>query len=830
MRRLRSGWRGSAGIIASVALSALLLGLYVRGGPGFALGFVALVPWLLALNATRTAAGAARSGWCMAMAFVVAAFAWFAFAVASFTGLAKPAALLLLVAIAPLFQPQVIVFALVRHAVGRHHGPVVRALAGASAWVAAEWLLPKLLGDTLGHGVYPSRVLRQVADVGGAAGITFLLILVNECVAFAIERRRDAARAFAPPLAAAACVLALMAGYGAVRLSTLAATPAAAEKPLRVGMVQSNIVDYERLRREMGAYEVVRHVLDTHYAMSREAVDTHRVDALLWSETVYPTTYGHPKSEDGAALDREVQDFVTAAGVPLVMGTYDLDAAGEYNAAAFLEPVPTQLHFYRKTNLFLFTEYIPRWLDGPTIRGWLPWAGAWRPGDGARVYPLRLADGREIPVLPMICLDDVDTGLAIDGARLGAQAILGMSNDSWFTEHRMGANLHLTVAAFRSIETRLPQLRVTSNGMSAVIDANGDVVAATAMGEQKLLIGEVPLRQPVSTLMLAWGDWVGRAGAVVLLLLAMSAAVKTWQRRTTRGAQAPSASASIQQQFRADAAVLSPLWRAAAGVLRVFARGSLLWMGVAALLQHSSQTNSLSQIQMFAGLFLAPEFAAWCIERAFAATARIVDGALVLEQRERRIEIDAKEISTVECWALPMPSTGVWLTLESGRRWSNGIALRDPAALVDALIRAGARPALAESLTGRVAAYAQARASVARRWIDHPALKFVLFPLIPALPAFRLHQHIAYGGTFGEYHTFGLQAYLTAFGIWWASWAIGLMLFAAALRTAIEAGTMLTVALRRGPAAGIRQWLEFLGRLLFYVGVPAAFLIRFLPW
>ena len=109
-------------------------------------------------------------------------------------------------------------------------------------------------------------------------------------------------------------------------------------------------------------------------------------------------------------------------------------------------------------------------------------------------------------------------------------------------------------------------------------------------------------------------------------------------------------------------------------------------------------------------------------------------------------------------------------------------------------------------------------------------MKFVLFPLIPALPAFRLHQYIAYGGTFGEYHTFGLQAYLTAFGIWWASWAIGLLLFAAALRVVIEAGTMLAVALRRGHEVEIRTWLEFLGRLLFYVGVPAAFLIRFVPW
>jgi apolipoprotein N-acyltransferase len=788
------------------------------------------VPWLLALNASRTTLSVVRSGWIMSIAAVAAMFAWFAFAVAAFTGLSKPAGLLLLLAVAPLFQPQLLVFALVRHLAGRHHGAVVRALAGASAWVAAEWLLPKLLGDTLGHGLYPARTLRQIADLGGAAGITFVLILINECVATAIERRRDGVRAWAPPVIAAACTLALMAGYGQVRLSALAKTAAVSDKPLRVGMVQSNIVDYERLRREMGAYAVVRHVLDTHYAMSREAIDRHRVDALLWSETVYPTTFGHPKSEDGAALDRELQDFVASAGVPLVMGTYDLDEAGEYNAAAFLEPVPSQSrsNVYRKTNLFLFTEYLPDWLERPTVRGWLPWAGTWRRGDGARVFPLRLADGREIPVLPMICLDDVDTDLAIDGARLGAQAILGMSNDSWFTEHPIGANLHLTVAAFRSIETRLPQLRVTSNGMSAVIDVNGDAVAYTAMGEQQLLIGEVPLKQPASTLMMAWGDWVGRAGLAVLLLLAISAAVQAWKRRASTAAPAPSVATSAIAPFRADTVLLSPAWRALVGLLRVFARGSLLWMGAAALLQHDSQTNALSQIQMVAGLFLAPEIAAWCIERAFAATARIADGMLILEQRERRIEIQALQIAAVEPWTLPLPATGVWLRLDSGRRWSQGIALRDPVALIDALIGAGQRPALAQAKNGLAAIYAQARASVARRWIDRPLAKFVLFPLIPALPAFRLHQHIAYGGTFGEYHTYGLQAYLTAFAIWWASWAIGLSLFATALRAAIEAVALLAVALRRERAIDVRKTLEFVARLVFYLGIPAALLIRFL--
>jgi apolipoprotein N-acyltransferase len=788
------------------------------------------VPWLLTLDATRTAAGAARSGLVMSIAFVAAVFAWFGFAIAGYLGMPAATGLLALLAAAPLLQPQLLAFALVRHVAGRHHGAVVRALAGAAAWVATEWLVPRLFSDTLGHGLHPSYVLRQIADVGGAPGITVLLILINEAIAAAIARRREGARALLRPLAIAASIAVSMAGYGALRLSMLTAAPEVADTPLRVGMVQSNIVDYERLRREMGAYEVVRHVLDTHYAMSREAIDQHRVDALLWSETMYPTTYGHPKSEGGAELDREIQDFVSSAGVPLVFGTYDLDEVGEYNAAAFLEPARTApLGFYRKTDLFPLTEYVPRWLEGPTIRRWLPWAGTWQPGSGARVFPLRLSGGREIPALPMICLDDTDAGLAIDGARLGAQVILGMSNDSWFTEHTEGADLHRVVAAFRSIETRLPQLRVTSNGVSAVIDATGTIVATTAMGEQKLLIGEVSVRTPPATLMVAWGDWVGRAAFVLLLLQALFWASKTF-RRTRHGTSPPPASTGAHAASRVDVIVLAPAWRIAAGLLRVFAFGSLLWMGANALFG-GEQMNALAQIRMFSALFLAPLAAAWCIARAFAATAQVEGDAWVLQQRERRTEIPVKHIVAIEPWTLPLPSTGVWLRMDSGQRWSRGIALDDPAALVDALTRAGAHPALAGTLTGRVAAYARTRLAVARhRLLDHPVVKFVLFPLVPALPAFRLHQHIAYGGTFGEYQTYGLQAYLTALAIWWASWAIGLVIFAAVLRTVIEAGTWLSLVLRREDAIDIRRGLELLGRLLFYVGVPAWLLIRFWPW
>ena len=116
---------------------------------------------------------------------------------------------------------------------------------------------------------------------------------------------------------------------------------------------------------------------------------------------------------------------------------------------------------------------------------------------------------------------------------------------------------------------------------------------------------------------------------------------------------------------------------------------------------------------------------------------------------------------------------------------------------------------------------ARARAGAPRWRIDHPWFKFGLFPLLLALPAFRLHQHIAYGGTFGEYYSFGLQAWLLALLIWWASWSIGMTLFGAVLRVLVELGALSAQLVRPRNAASTRSLLQGAARVLYFIGAPA---------
>ena len=806
--------RGLAGVAASAALSCL----YVQGGSAWVLGFVMLVPWLRVQDAQASLPRALAGAWLMAVAFTAAAFWWFGLAIGDYTQVGGPVALAALLLLAPVFQPQFLAFALARHLAGLRHGPALRALAGAAAWVGAEWALPKVLGDTLGHGLYPSAVMRQLADAGGSAGLTVLLLLANEGVALAWARRADGWRQFGKPLALAALVPVAMASYGVFSLS---AQPAPDGDSLRVGMVQSNLVDYEQRRRTEGAHAVVREVLDTHFAMTYDAVERQHADAVLWSETVYPTTFGNPKSEAGAEFDAAILTIVNAARVPFVFGTYERDVRGEYNAAAFVLPQTGLLGFYRKTRLFPLTESVPAWLDGPTLRRWLPWTGSWLAGDGARVFPLRLRDGREVPVMAAICLDDVDTALAIDGARMGARAILTMSNDSWFTRYPLGARLHQSVAAFRSIETRLPQFRVTSNGTSAVIDAQGTVVAGAGMGERALVVGQLPVGEPPRTLMVRWGNWVGPVGLVFLAFLVLLAASPRWRQQPT-GPQAP---APMTPHRPMKASVLPGAARLLAGLLRGFARLSLLALGVAMLLDDTLRGNTLAQLRWFAGVFLLPEAVAACVLAAYSATVSVHGGALVLQRGRRRLDIALHELTAVTLWPIPAPGPGLSLQRKPEAGPPCHLATADPLALARALAAAGG-PSLPAQASSFLARYALAAGSVRRGRLAGPWMKFGLFPLLLALPAFHLHQNIAYGGGFGELYTFGAKAYGLTFVLWWATWTVGVVLSAAALRAVVEAGTVLTLAARPQRTADVRATLERIALALLYLGLPGWLLLH----
>lgn len=491
-----------------MAATAIALAAVARmAWPGPGLAFVALVPWLSVLDRGVSLRRSVATGWLLAVAMQALIFRWFGDGLADYAGAPRILGLIAILALAPLLQPQLVLFAWARGLLGRL--PVrwplpVMAIASASLYVGSEWAVPKLFGDSLGHGLYASLSMRQGAQIAGVPGLTFVLLIANE---FALAAARAFARpsgirdrllAVAPPAAVAIGLGVSLSAYGAVRLAQLErASGVGPSETVRIAIIQADISHYGRLREELGPYDAVRKILDTHFALSHEALARGPLDLIVWPETVYPTTFGTPKSEDGADLDREIAAFVMATGVPLIFGAFDAADAAEFNAAIVLEPDPetsgrVAFDAYHKARLFPLTERAPGFIEHTPLRALFHWVGNWQPGDGARAMDVDLPGGRRLRIAPLICYDAVDPALAMDAVRQGAELIVTLSNDSWFASGA-GPGLHSMIAAFRSIETRRPQVRSTTTGISAVMDVSGTQRASLGVHESGILVEDVPI-------------------------------------------------------------------------------------------------------------------------------------------------------------------------------------------------------------------------------------------------------------------------------------------------------------------------------------------------
>lgn len=272
--------------------------------------------------------------------------------------------------------------------------------------------------------------------------------------------------------------------------------------------------------------------------------------------------------------------------------------------------------------------------------------------------------------------------------------------------------------------------------------------------------------------------------------------------------------------------------RMAVAVLECASKGSLLvlaawFVGLLPFLG-DFPLNTLKMMRIFSGLFLAPEALAWMLRSVFAGRAHVEAGELRIARRDVRIAVPLDSVVAVEAWKLPLPRGGVTLRLRSGRAFSPALQAADPAGLVGAMVEGGASPSIAAGLAGPMGTYAAARLATPPGRLEHPVLKFVVYSLVPAVPVFRLYQFITFGGTFGEYYTFGLKAYLIAFGLWWVSYAMGLVILAAAIRAGVELMALAGAFLAPSVAAGTRRFLEGTQRVLFYLGMPLLLAIRLL--
>jgi apolipoprotein N-acyltransferase len=127
-----------------------------------------------------------------------------------------------------------------------------------------------------------------------------------------------------------------------------------------------------------------------------------------------------------------------------------------------------------------FGEYVPfgDWLGQVGIHGLAASQGqGYSSGPGAQV--IELGDlGR---ALPLICYEGVFPQ-DVRAAPERPDFMLLITNDAWFGQVS-GPYQHLAQARLRSAEQGLPMIRVANTGVSAMIDATGQITARIPMGQ-----------------------------------------------------------------------------------------------------------------------------------------------------------------------------------------------------------------------------------------------------------------------------------------------------------------------------------------------------------
>ena len=150
-------------------------------------------------------------------------------------------------------------------------------------------------------------------------------------------------------------------------------------------------------------------------------------------------------------------------------------------------------------------------------------------GEGAPAcLPLRLPDGREIPLGVAVCYESVYGEHCAGYVAKGAQLLCVITNDAWWGT-TPGYRQHLNMSRLRAIETRRYVARCGNTGISGVIDPEGRILSKSAWWHREVLDSEVKLLQG-ETFFVRAGDIVGRLSVFVFLLLVAATLISRFRK------------------------------------------------------------------------------------------------------------------------------------------------------------------------------------------------------------------------------------------------------------------------------------------------------------
>lgn len=343
----------------------------------------------------------------------------------------------------------------------------LKPFAIACLWVAAEYCRGHFFSgipwELLGYSQYTWLPIIQIADITGVYGISFLIVLTNCCLFFALKNLPNI-KAFLADSSLACILIASAFFYGSSRLAEFSSL----EKKAAAGQATVAVIQGSILQNEKWLEENYEKQLQLHLRLSEEALKQ-GARVLVWPETTIQSYLQERFPESLLAL-LEKYNASCIIGSPRYegyAGTYTF-----YNSA-FLVSRQGIVAFHDKMHLLPFGEYFPLgFFDFLRLR----YSGPRQYTAGKELNLLTTPAGRAGALL---CFEIIFPELVRGFIKQGADLIITISNDAWFgrtTAHYQ----HFSMAALRAVEFRRPVIRAANTGISGFIDASGAIVSCLA--------------------------------------------------------------------------------------------------------------------------------------------------------------------------------------------------------------------------------------------------------------------------------------------------------------------------------------------------------------
>lgn len=244
-------------------------------------------------------------------------------------------------------------------------------------------------------------------------------------------------------------------------------------------------------------------------------------DLIVTPETAFPIGL----TEVSPAHLAKMRAFSYATASNIFLGTPQGDAQGSVRNSMFhIVPGRSELPRYDKTRLMPFGEYAPAGFGWFTQRMSVALNDQTAGSSNQAPFAMRTQNSA-VHIGVLICHEDLSYADARRRAST-SNVLINPGNLAWF-EGSLALPQRLQIARIRALETGRPLLRTTNTGITAHLDAKGNVVSQLPSDTPGVLSGTI---QPTAGLtpFARFGNLLA-IGLAVVLLLATLVASKQWR-------------------------------------------------------------------------------------------------------------------------------------------------------------------------------------------------------------------------------------------------------------------------------------------------------------